>query len=518
MPSIHSTATAGAGASAEVGTRAHLRGSSLLLAGRLLSLGLNFVTQVITVRYLTKQDYGAFAYALSVVSFGSTISLLGLNRAAARFLPIYEERRQWSELFGGICVVLTTLAGLGLAFVLTVLGLRSVLHPTLIDNAQAADLLVILVALAPVAAFDTLLVTLFAVFSGPRAIFLRKHVLGPLLNLAAISAVVLWGGGVSNLAVAQLTAGVVGVALYSTMLVRTFRRRGWWEILRQQRLVWPVREFFGFSLPLLSSDVVLMLRGVFVVVFLERLVGATAVAEYRAVSPVAHLNMIVEQSFAYLFLPLAARLVARGDREGIASLYRRTAGWIAVLSFPIFVVTAVLAAPLAVLLYGDRYASSGAILAWLALGHLTNAALGFNAATLRALGRVRVIVASDLASVLTAIVSYLLLIPVLGATGAAIGTTLTLVVRNLFNQVALRRELGVTLLTPELGRPAASILVGALIMLAFDRILHPPLWLDGAVVALLWIALLRVNRKCLELLETLPELGRVPGLRRLLGS
>jgi hypothetical protein len=41
----------------------HLRGSSLMLAGRVAALGVAFVTQVIVVRHLSKGDYGAFAYA-----------------------------------------------------------------------------------------------------------------------------------------------------------------------------------------------------------------------------------------------------------------------------------------------------------------------------------------------------------------------------------------------------------------------------------------------------------------------
>lgn len=35
-------------------TRKHIRGSTLLLIGRLIMLGINFGTQVLTVRYLAK--------------------------------------------------------------------------------------------------------------------------------------------------------------------------------------------------------------------------------------------------------------------------------------------------------------------------------------------------------------------------------------------------------------------------------------------------------------------------------
>ena len=55
-------------------TKQHIRGSSLLLAGRILSLGLNLGVQVLLIRYLAKTDYGAFAYAIALVSMGASSS------------------------------------------------------------------------------------------------------------------------------------------------------------------------------------------------------------------------------------------------------------------------------------------------------------------------------------------------------------------------------------------------------------------------------------------------------------
>ena len=54
----------------DAATRNQIRGSSLLLVGRMASLGVNFAVQIIVIRYLSKSDYGAFAYALSLVSLG----------------------------------------------------------------------------------------------------------------------------------------------------------------------------------------------------------------------------------------------------------------------------------------------------------------------------------------------------------------------------------------------------------------------------------------------------------------
>ena len=81
-------------------TRRQIRGSSVLLLGRFLSLGTNFAAQVLIVRYLSTSDYGALAYGLAVVSFLEMFAILGLPEAVSRFVPIYLEDQEYGRLFG----------------------------------------------------------------------------------------------------------------------------------------------------------------------------------------------------------------------------------------------------------------------------------------------------------------------------------------------------------------------------------------------------------------------------------
>ena len=99
----------------------------------MISLGTNFLVQVLIVRYLTdKSDYGAFAYALSVVTILTTFVALGTDRAIGRFLPIFQERERPDAMLGTIVFVAGTIASLGIAsilFVVRVPGPRQRLAP-----------------------------------------------------------------------------------------------------------------------------------------------------------------------------------------------------------------------------------------------------------------------------------------------------------------------------------------------------------------------------------------------------
>src|SRR4029453_12572905 len=92
-------------------SRRQIRGSSLLLLGRVLAVAVNFGIQVMIVGYLTKADYGVFRYVLATAGAGQSIAVLGLDRSVSRFLPTYDERGEHGRLLGSLLMVTATIAG-----------------------------------------------------------------------------------------------------------------------------------------------------------------------------------------------------------------------------------------------------------------------------------------------------------------------------------------------------------------------------------------------------------------------
>jgi O-antigen/teichoic acid export membrane protein len=499
-------------------TNRQIRGSSLLLAGRLFSKFVNLIIQVLTVRALSEADYGAFAYALSLVALGETIATIGLDRAITRFVPIYHEKRDYDKLFGTVIMVVGTVLAIGAAMILLVFGFQGVIGQSLIKDQQAVALLLILIALSPVQALDGLMVGLFAVFASPRAIFFRKHVVAPGLKLVAVVLLIMSGSNVFVLAGGYVAAGALGVAIYTAILLRLMREQGWFQHFNLRSITMPWKEIFAFTIPLLSSDLVYVLMNSSDVILLERFHNTSEVAAFKAVHPAAMMNQLVMTSFALLFTPMAARLFARDDREGINNLYWQTAIWIAVFSFPIFALSFSLAEPLTVLLFGARYEQSAIILALLSLGYYFNAALGFNGLTLKVFGKLRYIVTVNIAAALVNVGVNLLLIPRYGALGAAIGTCSTLVAHNFFKQAGLAFGTGISLFEWRHLKIYAVIVLSALGLLLIQIVFSPPSLVSLALAGLASALVILINRKSLAIAQTFPELLRLPLMRRLFGE
>jgi len=507
LPRIKATAT----------TR-QIRGSSLLLAGRLLSKGVNFGVQVMIVRYLSVTDYGAFALALSFVSLSQSIATFGLDRAITRFVPIYQEKKEYAKLFGTIIMVFSTILSLGLAIALLFYGFQHLVTQSLLDgDQQARTLLLLLIFLAPVQAIDDLLIGMFAVFASPRAIFFRKNVLAPGLRLTVVLLLIVFQYNVLFLAGGYLASGVIGVAIYVVMLFRLLRSEGLLSHFDRSAIQLPWREVFAFTIPLLSSDLVYVIMNQVDAILLARFQGTADVAAFRAVQPVALMNQLIMASFATLFTPLAARMFARNDRQGINDLYWQTAIWIAIFTFPIFVLTFSVAQPLTVLLFGTRYQESGIILMLLSCGYYFNAALGFNGLTLKVYGKLRYIVSLNVAAAVANLVLNLILIPRYGAFGAAIGTGATLIIHNILKQTGLRLGTGISLFDRRYFRVYITISLSALGLLLIQAVTSAPVYVSIALAGLASFLVIRLNRRLLNVEETFPELLRLPLMRRLLG-
>jgi O-antigen/teichoic acid export membrane protein len=493
-------------------SRSQIRGSALLLAGQAFTLVVNLTAQVLIARHLSKGDFGAFAFALSVVTLGEMIAAFGLKRGVSRFVPIYEERGELAKAAGTLVFAFATVVWIGASVVLVVSGLSGLITGSL-DSGSAEMVLTILIVLAPIQALENLLDGAFAVLAKPRAIVLRKHVYSPLMRFLVVAALVAAGQDAEFLAYGWVATGFLGLAIYGSMLGRALRARG--IVLRGVEM--PMREILRFTVPLLSNDASGAIMNAAGTLILGALATAADVADLRVVFPIALTMNYVLNAFGLLFVPLASRLYARGDTEELSTLYWRTAAWTSVLSFPVLLISIGFGDELSALLFGERYRGSGDLLAILVLGYFLSAATGPNGTLLGVYHRTTYLLWTNVAAVAVNLVLCFVLIAAFDALGAAIAVAGTQAVLQLGRQVGLGRRTDVTSLDRDYVGLYALLAVAAAAVFAFGLIVDPPFLVGLVVVALVSAGVLVVSKRRLAFAETFPELARLPGVRRVLG-
>jgi O-antigen/teichoic acid export membrane protein len=279
----------------------------------------------------------------------------------------------------------------------------------------------------------------------------------------------------------------------------------------------PIREIFAFSVPLMASNVIGMLGTSIPVLLLGYFHPMSTVAYYRVVLPAAVLCSMIPSNFIPLYLPSASRLFAKGDTASINHLFWETSLWMSVLAFPIFLATACFARPLTIFLYGARYAPSSSILAILSLGYFINVVFAFNNVTLKALGKIRLVVILNIGTPMIIVVFNVLLIPHYGVIGAAVATTTGLIMQALLRQLALwRGGCGVSFFEKRYASFFAVLGLSAVglyfIQLFMPNSIYIAFTLAFAVSAfVVWLV-----KKHLKIADTFPEIHRIPVVGRLL--
>ena len=494
-------------------TRKQIRGSSLFLFGRMLSLGINFFTQVMTVRYLSTRDYGELAYGLALVGFFRLFASLGLQDAIPRFVPIYREKCEYGKMFGTILLASGAILATGI-FVVGVIWQSPLFLIPFITHEELPPLAVlsILIVLVPVESADALLDGLFACFAGTRDIFLRRYLLGPVLKFGVVTLLLWTKSSIMFLAYGYVVAGAVGVLVYGALLMKLLSSQGILQLFHIKEIDIPARDILAFVLPGLVSAAAMCMAPVNIFL-LGRLRTMSEVAFYRAAVPVAELNNIVCASFTLLYTPLAARLFAKGDYRGINDLYWRTAAWMAVLSFPVFALTFSLAKPLAIFLYGARYAPSGSVLALLSLPIYFNVVIGFNLQTLKIFERLRYVIVVSLVTALANVMVCTPLIKVYGTMGAALGSTAVLIGYNLLLQVGLSPTAHFRVFDPRYLSVYLTIALSACGLFFASFLTSLSFYALFLVAACVSLGVFVLTKKKLNIAETFPELLRLPFMR-----
>ena len=494
--------------------REPIRGGSLLLLGRLVSLAVMCAVQVLVVRHFSRTDYGAWTYALSVVTLLQSVAALGLDRSVTRFLAIYRERADLARVRGLVLLLVSVVAAFG-----TLVTIVLVSFPAAIGRLTGVDthvlaLLNVIIFLVPLEALDLLFIGLFACLGQARAIVIRRHILAPGLKLAAVVALVASNASVTFLAYGYLAASLTGMLLYAPLVMRSARQLGL-AGHRVREITVPAKEVFGFTLPLVTADVAAAIIWTAGTLTLGRFSTLDQVALFAAAVPLASLNETVARNFTVLYTPAISRLFARQDHAAINTMYWRTAVWVAVLTFPVFLATFSAAGSLLHLLYGTKYSDAALVLSLLALGEYVNVALGLNGLTLRLLSDVRYSVTVNIVSALVGIGANVVLVPRFGALGAAYATAGTAILHCVLKQIGLARATGVRPFEFRLAALYAGIALGATAVIVGQWMMPNSPSLLLALAAAASLLLLVASKRMLMVTETFPEVMRVPLIRML---
>jgi O-antigen/teichoic acid export membrane protein len=408
-------------------------GVAFLLQG--VGGGLTFAMQVLLGRWMGVRDYGTYSFTVAWAALVAVFAGIGVPLTALRFIPAFLSQGDFSRIRGilTISLAVTCAIAFGIALVGSVAAV-------LISGASGPDWAVI------AGLWITALLTLqelgqeFA--RGFRLIVLAYApglVLIPLFTILGGAAYVAFGRHHDSGAAQTNTVGAIAASLL-LQGGRFWSRVG--SAVRQAAPIYETRLWMAVALPLflvlgfqvVLSDTDIVLVGAFV--------GPRAAGTYAAASKISSVVAMILVAVNAIAAPMYSSLWAEGKLKDLAELTH----WVAVRVFwpslLVSVVLAVAAKPI-LSLFGAGFSEGNWILTVLLVGQLINAAMGSVGylTTLTGGQREAAHVYGGVALLNLGVAAVT--IPLLGAIGAAVATSFSVSVWNLWLHRLVVRRLGI---------------------------------------------------------------------------
>jgi PST family polysaccharide transporter len=428
-----------------------LRGISFSGSGFILARGITLATYIVLARLITPTELGDFTAGTFLIGIGV---LLGGSGMAAAVI----HRRDRLEEAAATAVAASSLAGLLLAGV----GVATApLIGLIFDSDTAAA---VAAATAGVLFLNSALVIPNALLQR-RFSFLRRVVVQPAASLAfGVVAIIATseGMGVWGLVAAQYAFAVTDFVLSWTLVQ-------WRPQLRLSSVsMW--RELVAYGRHILAGSFVRRIGDRVPILAAGSFVGAAALGQFQ------YANRIVTTSYtllgagaSYVVFPAFARI--SHDERRLRAAFLRSLRWMALVGMTLGLLLIPLGEPLAILVFGERWAEAGEAIVALALfvpGRAIASVVGecFKGAGVPA-ERTR----ASVVGVTAGVVAMVALVPPFGLIGVALGVTADAVVSGLYSVYRAHRAVGMPLgeMVRRIVEPLVAGVPMVLVLFALER-------------------------------------------------
>lgn len=403
-----------------------------------VQLVLGTAVTILLARALGPEEYGVYAFALSLVTLLAIPAQMGLPTLVVREVAKYQAQERWNLLRGLLLranqavLVLSLLIGFAAAVVAWALARQAT--ETQFATFAWALLLLPLLALGDLRG---------AALRGLRRVVqgqVPERLLRPGLLILLSGLVVLSRGELtapSAMALHALAAAVaflVGAVLLLRALPSETRKAApSYASATWLRSVLPLSFLAGMQV--INSQLDLVMLG-----FLG---SKEEVGTYRVVVQGATLVGFTLAAANVVLAPHIAQLHAAGDRIRLQYMVTRGAQFVLLTALPVAGAFIVFGGPILALVFGGAYRAGDAALAILCLGQLVNAGAGSVALILNMTGYERDTAVGVATAALANFIFNLILIPRFGMEGAAAATALSLAAWNVLLCRQVYRRLGV---------------------------------------------------------------------------
>lgn len=442
-----------------------VKGAALVFAGMIVSQALWFVTRLLLVRNLSKEDLGIYSMVVGIISIVSLLASLGLWEGATRYIAIFlgQGRKEDADYVQRSSLRIGVIAGAGACAVFFLLA--GVLAKYAFYKPELSLPLTVMSFYIPAFVMAYILSAIVRGYGdiSPRVYFM--DIGQPFFFLVLLCFILLFGLPFINIICAyvfSMSAVCVLIALYGHQKTRVnpfaFWRSGGY-----------VKALLKFSVPVLFFDAMSLIFRWADTLMLGRYGSAEQVGVYSVSVSLAAFLTLPLFALDTIYMPVAGELFAKNRSADLARTYEVLTKWIFAVTLPLFFILFFFPEMTIIFLFGERFSDAALSLRILSVGFLFNAFLGTNAMLLLVMGFSKAVMkVAACGTLLNIILNYILIKQIgLGMTGAALASMVSFLVIGLGYSFVLYRRSGMHPFAAGYLKPViGSALIGVVIYVA----------------------------------------------------
>ncbi len=469
------------------------KGAGISLFGSTIGIGLKYAFTAIAARGLGAHAYGLLTLALTIVNLLGLIALLGLDQGALRYIAMYRGISDESGERGTVILTTVIVGCSSVSLAVLVFFLADPIASSFAgSDGELAGLLRTLALSIPLFAALTLFGAVTNAQKKMQYRAIATHICQPLFALVMFASLLFLGWRLYGAVVAYLLSALIaaGIASY---FVRAYFVGG---SLAQIAPRYELQSLTLFSLPLFLLNILRQTTNRLEIYVLGLLQVAEAVGIFDVAARTAALSTVALNSLNAISAPMISDLYNRGQKAELDGLLKVVTRWSILFSTPSLIITWLFAESILTLL-GCDFTVGAVALIILSLGQFVNGATGPVGITLNMSGYPGLNFVNSIAMLACNLLLDLWLIPKSGLIGAAMGSTLSLVLFNLLKLLQVRFILGLNPYDQRSAKPLVAGLASAIVTRVLRPVLfsNPHAWtiiLGPVVFVVMYISMLLV--------------------------
>ena len=400
------------------------KGSLIIIAGIVLSKILAMTNNIILARWLEPYYFGLFFLGISILEILSVPANFGIPGVLPKLIAQYKSQNNKALIEKTVSVSLGICFIISLFFSIILFFGADLIAENIFNSKELAPLLSVFAWLIPFYVNTFVLISVLRGYQSPRLKVIYQDILPQSLKILFFLLLFYAGFGFKA---AYFAFAISTLVIFSLIFIKLKT-----NFIKNLKIRFKAP---GLSLSLIKLAWPLSLQSFIWVIYsqIDRLsigyyLSPREVGIYCAAFSLATLLSIIPQGFSFLSLPEFSKLMAENSFSKFKIFFRQIAELIFTISLPLFICLTIFSKDMLKLLYGQEFINGFMAIIILSFGLLINTLWGPASDALVGAGHTRALLVSTLCGCIANIILNILFIPLFGINGAALATSISMVI------------------------------------------------------------------------------------------